>query len=234
MKAIIYTRFSPRPDEATTRSDEAQLTVCRRHCAAKGYEIVHEDEDRNRSGDDEARPGLHRCIESLRRGWVLVVAEPERLARGAYFEEFLYRIVESKGARIEAVTGGMNGTTDEEVLIRRILAANREYQKKITARWTKARMLTHQANGYLMSKHPPFGWRESKPTKKTDRSGETVIQRRIVPDESEQATIARIASWAAEGRSTGWIAKRLNSIGEPCRGKAWHRETVRRILARTS
>lgn len=220
MKAAIYTRWSPRPDADTTEATKAQLTICRNHCRAKGHEIAPgcEFSDEDVSGDDDTRVGLWQAIDALKRGWVLVVADPERLARSVYLEERIHRDVARKGATIECVMGGTHLQGYDGQMIRQIMAAIREREKKYNADRTKARMLAHQANGRAMSKHAPFGF---------ERVGKT-----LVGNGSEQAVLIRILDWTAQGMTPGWIASRLNAEGQPCRGKRWHRETIRRAIAR--
>lgn len=221
-KAAIYTRWSPRPDADTTQATQAQLTICRNHCRAKGYEIAPgcEFSDEDVSGDDETRVGLWQAVDALKRGWVLVVADPERLARSVYLEERIHLDVARKGASIECVMGGTHATGYDGQMIRQIMAAIREREKKYNADRTKARMLAHQANGRAMSKHAPFGWMRSN--------------KFLVQVEAEQKILARIIAWCRQGMTPGWIARRLNAEGQPCRGERWHRETIRRAIARNS
>lgn len=218
MKAIIYTRWSPRPDADTTEATQAQLTICRNHCRAKGYEVAGEFSDADVSGDDDTRVALWQAVDALRRGYALVVADPERLARSVYLEERIHRDAEKRGAIIEAVMGGHQGHGYDGQMIRQIMAAIREREKKYNADRTKARMLAHQSNGRAMSKHAPFGWRR--------------VGKSLVIHDGEQTALARIREWHAAGMTVGWIAKQLNAEGQPCRGKRWHRETIRRALGR--
>jgi site-specific DNA recombinase len=219
MKAIIYTRWSPRPDADTTEATQAQLTICRNHCRAKGYAVAGEFSDEDVSGDDDTRVGLWQAVDALKRGYVLVVADPERLARSVYLEERIHRDAEKRGASIEAVLGGHQGKGYDGDMIRQIMAAIRQREKKYNADRTKARMLAHQANGRAMSKHPPFGWKR--------------VAKTLVLNDDEQATLARIREWHAAGMTPGWIVRRLNAEGQACRGKRWHRETIRRAVARS-
>lgn len=221
--AVLYLRFSPRPDAQETQSIEAQRAICHEYCRRKGYQIIGEHVDRECSGDDEDRPGLWEAVAQMRRGRVLVVSHPDRLARSVYLEECLYRESEKRGCPIEAAEGGTNGDKPEDELIRRILSFFREYQKKVSALRTKAHMLEHQKAGWAMSKHPPYGWREGEP------DGQ---KRRWVADEAEQRVIRRVTELARQGFTSGQIVKRLRATGTKCRGKTWHRQTVRRIIAR--
>jgi site-specific DNA recombinase len=218
MKAVIYTRWSPRPDADTTQATQAQLTICRNHCRAKGYEVAGEFSDEDVSGDDDTRVGLWQAVDALRRGFVLVVADPERLARSVFLEERIHRDAASRGARIEAVMGGTHLQGYDGQMIRQIMAAIREREKKYNADRTKARMLAHQANGRAMSKHAPLG---------TSRDGKA-----LVSHDAEQAALTRIRELQAQGLTPGRIASTLNAEAVACRGTKWHRETIRRALAR--
>lgn len=73
-------------------------------------------------------------------------------------------------------------------------------------------------NGRAMSKHPPFG------LKRCDKA--------LVVDAAEQAVLAEIIRLHTEGHSTGAIARSLNASQATCRGRCWHRETIRRAIAR--
>ena len=48
---------------------------------------------------------------------------------------------------------------------------------------------------------------------------------------SEQITIQIIHELAGRGMSVRKIAARLNDLRRPCRGNAWHKTTVHRILS---
>jgi len=72
----------------------------------------------------------------------------------------------------------------------------------------------------------PFGFKlEQKPEDQPDI---------IVPDDEEQATIARILQLRAKGGTYRSIAAELNRIGERCRGRTWYAMTVQRIVNRNN
>jgi Recombinase len=63
--------------------------------------------------------------------------------------------------------------------------------------------------------------------------GVTVVDRDFVPDEGEQATVARIRELHGEALSLRDIAATLTGEGRSTkRGGAWHASTVARVLAR--
>lgn len=234
--AILYSRFSPRPDSATSESNAAQLDLNRAYCSRKGYRIVHEFDDPDASGDDENRPGMWAAINSLKRGMVLVVWKMDRLCRSVYLSEFLHREVAKRGARIEAVEGGTHNASPEGVLIRQVLAAFDEFAKKMGAARTSSFMRRHQATGRTMSAAIPYGFREIDPVEVPDprKPGEFKQQRRHAPDPAEQEIIRRIQALHAEGLGPRAIARRLNQERVPARGSGWYDVSVRRIIARAS
>jgi site-specific DNA recombinase len=242
MKTILYARYSPRPDGKDrsavlsgaipeTESNQTQFEQCRAYAISKGWPHDPRDEHQDEclSGDDENRPGLWNAIEDLGKGDVLLVYKLDRLARSAYFSHIVEQAVQSKGARIVSVTGeGTWSDSHEDQLIRRILQALGEYQKKVMAARTKAAMLRHQAHGRRMSGQAPFGWAKD-PTSALNKYGRPGWMVKI-PE--EQAVILRIRELWQEKGTYGGVCTALNREGVPCRGGKWHRAQVKRILLR--
>lgn len=218
MKAIIYCRFSPRRNGTDCQSNEVQLEYCRRYCRERGYSIAGEYEDRESSGDDEDRNGLWAAIAALKRGSVFVAHKYDRIARSVYLDEYIRRQLAKKGASIEVVEGGREGDTPHDVMVRQILAAVAEAEKKITAARTRAAMLMYQSQGLAMSHTPPYGFR---------RAAE-----RLLPDEAEQDAIRAIVAMRASGASYRAIARQLTENTTPCRGRVWRHGLVKAILDR--
>ena len=223
IRAVIYTRFSPRRNADDCESNEIQLDLCRAWCRRKGYAVAGEFEDRALSGSEEDRPGLWSAIDALRRGHVLVAYKLDRLARDVYLAELIQREADKRGATVETVEGGTNGASPEQRMIRQVLQAFAEYERKVIAARTRAAMLRHQAAGRRMSAQPPFGW---KP--------DPADPARLVKDDGEQAVIRRIVRLHAEGLGLREIARELDDEGIPCRAATWYHATVRNILARAS
>ena len=221
--AIIYARFSPRPDADESDSCEKQKEICEVYCQKHGYEIGGYFEDRGISGSDEDRPGLWAAIDSLKRGYVLVVRWRSRLARSAYLEETLERAAGKRSCRIEAAEEG-NGQSDQDKLIRQILAAFREYERKAIAARTKAAMLRYQnRDKRLMGSKPPYGF--------------SVVlngnQKLLVEDKEEQAVLVEIRTMREDGFGARRIAKMLDRNGYKTRtGRPWNPNTIQQILKR--
>ena len=220
-RAIIYTRFSPRRSSETCESCETQLDLCRAYCQRKGYQIAGEFEDRALSGGEADRPGLWAAIEATKRGDVLLAFKLDRLARDVYLSELIQRETGKRGATVEAVEGGTNGDGPEQRMIRQVLQAFAEYERKVIAARTKAAMLRHQASGRRMSATTPFGW-----------AVDPHDPARLVRQAEEQAVIRKIVKLHDEGMGYREIGRELEAEGLDCRGGVWFHTTIKAILGR--
>lgn len=231
--ANTYMRFSARRFAEECKSIEMQRDLCRQYCEAHGYTITGEYADEGISGGEEDRPALWTAIADLKRGGVLVAYKADRLARDVYLHELIYRAVAKKKARIELVDGTNNDDTPENKLLRTVLAAFSEYERKVIAARTKAAALRLQRSGIAVSAEVPYGKREGEP-RQIIRRGQPAMQRTLVDDESEQAVIARVVALRDEGAGLREIARQLDNAGVPCRGRSWNHSTIRRIIARSA
>jgi DNA invertase Pin-like site-specific DNA recombinase len=199
---IIYTRFSPRRNEDECESIEAQFDFIRKWCSENNIEIVSEFADRALSGGDEDRPELWAAIAALERGYVLVVYRLDRLARSVYLSDIIERAIHTKKATFLSIAGeGTWSDSDEDFLIRKILQALAEYERKVISARTRAAMLRHQANGRLMGSIPQYGW-------KLDPEN----SRRIVKNPYERIIINQIKRLHGKGLSLRKIAAELTNL----------------------
>lgn len=220
-KAIIYARFSPRPDAETSKALEAQLAACREYCAKNKYQVAGEYSDANMSGHTVDRPGLWEAVDNVKRGYVLVVRDWSRIARDVLLCEHVNKKIDEAGGRIEAIVGA-NGDTPEQKLLRQIRNAIHEYERLAINARTKAAMKRHQRNGRRMSAICPFGWTK-------DPEDET----RMIPDPGEQEKIRQVIQTYHETGSYRGTAQALVEKGITGRdGKAWHHNTIKAIIAR--
>ena len=200
---IIYTRFSPRKNATDCESIAAQLDFCQRWCRENNIDIVSEFADRALSGADEDRPELWAAIAALERGYVLVVYRLDRLARSVYLSDIIERAVHAKKATFLSIAGeGTWSDSDEDFLIRKILQALAEYERKVISARTRAAMLRHQANGRLMGSIPQYGFKLDP-----DNS------RRIVKNPQERIIINQIKRLHGKGLSLRRIAAELVELG---------------------
>ena len=219
-KAYLYARFSPRRGES--QSNEMQLHYCRQHAKDKGYSIGGEYSDEYASGDDQDRAGLWAAMAELTRGDVLIVWRLDRLARDVLLCEVIHREARKAGATIEAVEGTTENTP-EGVLMRQILQAMAEYEKKVIAMRTKYAMTRLQASGRRMTRPDrlPYGWR----LRAEDQQME--------PDPEERAVIEIIRELHAAGHSLRAISMILADRGIMARcGGVWRASSLARVVHR--
>ena len=221
MKAILYARFSPRRNADDCDSCEVQLADMRRWCEAEGHEVVSEIADKAFSGAQHDRPGLWEAIGKLKRGYLLVVRNVDRLSRDHRLSVQIEIELCKIGAQLASIeNGGILEDSPEQELMRIVLGGLAQYQRKLGNKRTSSKMLAHQANGRVMG-GVPFG-------KRRDENDPT----RMVDDPVEQVAIETIRNMRHLGASFGHIANRMNDAMQPCRGKRWHPQTVKRICER--
>ncbi len=219
-QAIIYCRFSPRPDADESKSNEKQEERCRVYCKKKGYSVYWPYSDSAVSGKVLARPGLDRAIADLEPGMVLVVDTRDRLARDMLVSLTIHQQVKEKGATIEIADGSPSRETPEGNLMANILDAFAQYERERFARRTKAGLAKKKKDGVWLGK-PPIGWKLNKDTKQLEECPE------------EQMVIKWILWGVLNKYTSEVITVKINKYyGDSCRGKPWSARTVRKIIAR--
>uniref|UniRef100_A0A6M3LLG3 Putative resolvase domain containing protein n=1 Tax=viral metagenome TaxID=1070528 RepID=A0A6M3LLG3_9ZZZZ len=224
MKAIIYTRFSPRPDSQDCDSCEKQEERCRAYCERKGYHIGGIQSDPDTSGGHLERPGLKEAIQQLMGidgDCVLVADASDRLARDMLVSLTIRYQVEKAGGRIEYANGTPVTETPEGRLLSDILAAFASYERDRIRHATSRGMKRRQANGEWFGK-PGVGFmRDPENSKK------------LIECPDEQEAIAAIQTLRNAGcYSSEEIAKRITEGFGKIRGKPWSARTVRKIIAK--
>ena len=216
-KALIYARYSPRPQPGD--SIEKQVEVCKAYCERKKYEVTGIFTDEGVSGSEPDRPGLWNAIAELDKNTVLVCRWRNRLARDIYLNEVIKKQVKKKKSKIEAAEES-NDDSPQGELIRNIIAAFAEYERKVTGIRTKIAMRRYQKQGRIMSRRLPYGF-------KRDLSNPG----RMIPDSKEQMVIEVVKGLREEGCSLRAIGEKLHQMKlEPRTRKKWDVTTIRNIL----
>lgn len=223
MKAILYARFSPRPNADECESCESQLIDLREYCRKQDLEVCGEYQDRALSGGDEwdDRPGMLDGVDACRRGMVFLVRSYDRLFRDTDKALAFRSMLESRGVEVRSTSEeSANGESMNAKLIRFVFLWIAEYQRGIIRARTSEKMRRHQAAGRRMSLELPWGWQN-------DPSDPT----RMIPYPAERLVTERIRELRAMGAGPRSIARTLEMEGHPRRGKTgWHHEVVRRII----
>ena len=219
---VIYARCSPQRNSANkAKTIAAQIDLCREKAEKAGYRVIAVMYDQAASGADEQREGLFSALKALSKGAVLMCWKRDRLARSVFFSEWIRREVLGRGGSIEAVEGDTEETGPEADLIRQILSAFSEYERKLIRSRTQTMMLKHQANGRRMSDITPYGW-------KRDPTDDAMM----VHNDLELIAIERLMYLRASGDGFREIARKLNRENHPCRGAAWSHKNVARLVRR--
>jgi len=220
MKAVIYARFSPRPDQATSNSNQLQIEQCIEFAAEQGWEIKSIHEDKAKSRDDASREGIAGALNDLSRGDILLCYYSSRFGAGlaaAIFEEEIRK----KGAGMAFVVGGKVEDTIDARLVREIMYAINNYQRAVIGARSKARAIRKQRDGTIVSKHLPYGYTHDPENPKM-----------MVDHPEEWPVVKLIFKLKRDGLTTGGIMRELEKRGCPRRGSRWHRNSIKRILER--
>jgi site-specific DNA recombinase len=234
--AVIYARFSPRPNAAESESVEMQLERCRAYCTGQGYTVAAEHFDKDLSGGRaDNRPGLQAALKAAcERRAVLVVYSLSRLARNTKDALALAERLQRCRADLAAVREQIDTHSPMGRFIFVILAALAELEREQIRDRTSDAMQRHQATGRRMSRldRAPYGWQpdEAGP-RRTGKDGQE-RPARLIPHPEEQAIIGRIQKLCAEGLGLRQIARALDEAGLSCRGCRWHHSTIKAILGR--
>jgi len=223
-QAIVYARFSPRPDASECDSITKQVERCQAYCDHKGYFIRHVHVDPNASGGTLERRGLRHALANLEKDWVLIVDRSDRLARDMLVSITIKQIIKEAGATIEYADGSPEEITPEGKLFQGILTLIAAYERDRIRLRTKLGLERKRRACQKISKIPPIGWED-----------DPVHIGSLRLNETEQDAIVYACRLKGEGkRSSFEIAELLNlSFGRSsCRGKPWNDRTVRRIIKR--
>jgi DNA invertase Pin-like site-specific DNA recombinase len=217
-KAVIYTRFSPRPNADDCDSAEHQAHRCRVYCDKKDYHVVGEYSDKAISGGILNRPELTKLLSLLPPGAVVVVDRNDRLARDLLINLTIQNEIKKLGGSVEFADGSPLQTNPEGRLFQNILAAFAQFEREKFSERTKNGMARKKAEGVWCGR-PPIGWTKTK--------GENKLREY----EPEQWAIAMIKEKHKQGYTSGEIASLMNKT--PIKpGRPWSARTIRKILAR--
>lgn len=214
-QAIIYTRFSPRPNAENCESCEKQFHRCDVYCAQNGYDVPILYEDKAVSGGDLNRPGLSKAIAALKSGYVLVVDRSDRLVRDMLVNLTIRHEVERQGATIEYADGSMVADTPEGELFQNILAAFAAYERARIRDRLRKWAAEKKEKGEWLGK-PPIGW--------------LVDSGKLIPSTHERQAIRLACELKACGIKSDMIAIELTKHHGLCRENPWSPRTIRRMI----
>lgn len=228
MRVAIYVRVSTHR-QAQAQTIEQQIERLRAHIKAQGWllEPEHVYRDDGYSGAKLNRPGLDslRDRAALAEFDLVLITEPDRLARNYVHQMLVMEELERRGIRVEFLDRPMSDDPHDRLLLQ-IRGAVAEYERtQISDRMRRGRLMKYRTGQLLPWTRAPYGYRLD-PEHPRDPAG-------VRLDEAEAVTVAQIFDWYLEPRSSLYsIAKRLSDLGLPTpTGKPrWNVSTVRGIL----
>jgi DNA invertase Pin-like site-specific DNA recombinase len=223
MRVISYTRVSTE-QQAEGYGLATQEQSIKGWAKTHSHKIVAAYSDEGISGSNglDTRPGLAQAFRDLEAGQAeaLVVYRLDRLARKLANQETWIARLESHGRKVISVTEPEYGDDEMRAFVRQVLGAVSEYERAVIVKRMQAGRATKASRGGYAYGSPVFGTRS--------------VNRELVLDESEAATVARIMELHASGQSTRQIAAQVNSEGRTSkRGGIWSSRTISRVIARS-
>lgn len=226
-EAIIYTRFSPRPNAKECDSCKRQDERCLDYCDKKGYRIRGSFKDEGVSGGTLIRPGLQGALDVLEAGTVLLVDSLSRLSRDLGISLAIEEQVEQAGATIEYADGTPCDNSPEGKLQRRILVCFAAFERDRIRLNTKRGIARNRAAGKKINGRIPTGMRE-------DPKNPGMLMK--CPRERQGILLACRLKRDGFRRDRDEIARLLNcyySVG-PYRGHPWSGRLIDKVIVRHS
>jgi site-specific DNA recombinase len=222
LRVVGYARCSTAEQAADGLSLDAQEGRIRAWAQAVDAVVVDVSTDAGVSGTKalKDREGGARIAELLdaRRPDVdaVVVLRLDRLGRNAAETLALLRRFRSAPVGLVSVADHIDLATPHGRAMAGISAVFAELERDLLSERTADALSELRSQGRVWN-HPPFGWR--------------VDDGRLVDDDEEQATLARMVQLRANGLGYGKIATTLTAEGRPTkRGGPWQAMSVRSIL----
>jgi site-specific DNA recombinase len=155
-----------------------------------------------------ARPALRAALAALRQhaAGVFVVARRDRIARNVVLAASVETAVSLESARVVSASGEGNGDSPADVFIRTVIDGAAQYEHGLIRSRTRAALAAKRARGERIGS-VPLGFA-------LDADGV-----RLVVDEREQATIARVRELRASRLSLRAVAARLTAEGHVSRNR---------------
>ncbi|MEW2474626.1 recombinase family protein [Micromonospora gifhornensis] len=226
LSLVAYIRVSTERQVADGYGLAEQERHVRAWAKAHGHRIVQLIQERAVSGKLADRDGwadVENAI-AIRQAHGVVLPRLDRLARDVIVQETLMRAIWDLGGEVFSTAPEENNLRDDpddpsRKLIRTIMGAVNAYERDMIAlRMRRGRRIKATRGGFAYGS-PAFGQRS--------------VNKQLVKDPTEQATIRRLVELHNARQSTRQIAATLNAEGKTTkRGKQWTSAGVSDVLRR--
>jgi site-specific DNA recombinase len=205
-RCAIYTRKST--DEGLD-SEFNSLDAQRASCAAfiasqrheKWVELSEPYDDGGYSGGSLDRPAFQRLLADVRDGKidVIVVYKVDRLTRSLLDFARIVGVLEASGASFVSITQAFNSTTSMGRLTLNVLLSFAQFEREIASERVRDKIAASKAKGIWMGGTVPLGY--------------DVVDRRLVLNESEAATVRHIFKRYLDDVSGPSLVRELAKMG---------------------
>jgi DNA invertase Pin-like site-specific DNA recombinase len=219
-KAVSYLRVSGK-GQVEGDGFPRQRHAIHRFAKASGFELIEEYRDEGVSGSRELadRPGLAALLDRLESNGVrtVIVERADRLARDLMVQEVIVGQCVKIGVRILTADGGVDltnaGDDPTRRLIRQVLGAVSEFEKRVIVQKLRAARERKRARGERVEGAKPYGHFPAEQAL-IDR----MRQLRRKPPKGRRLSIAAIAA-------------QLNAEGHRNRaGREWSAQLIHHVL----
>lgn len=224
LRLVMYIRVST-AGQLDGYGLDAQEKDCRKWAKAQGHRIVRVCTDGGMTGKatDDERPGLTEALGLLADGSAdgLLAPNLDRLARELTVQEAALSVVWAYGGRAFTVDHGEHLADDEDdpmrTFVRHVMGAAAQLERGLIIKRLRGGRRAKAASGGYAYGSPAYGYK--------------AVNKQLVEDPDEMATLNAMLAWRADGLGVRGIAARLNEQGVPSkRGGKWHPTTVARAL----
>jgi site-specific DNA recombinase len=216
----VYARVSTEDQVKEGVSLAAQVERLKAYCTAtRPGEDVRLVIDEGVSAKSLDRPALRALLADVRRGLVHTVAtlKIDRLTRSVRDLADLIDLFERHGVALCSLTESLDTSTASGRLMLNLLASVSQWEREAIAERTSFALAHKRRNGYVYGS-TPYGYRREKD--------------RLVPDDNQQAMLARIRAMRAEGYSIRKVCAWLNEnqVKTPRGFNKWFPNTLHQLL----
>ena len=222
MKAFGYCRVS-----TTEQQDEGVSLLHQQErigawAKANGHELAGMFVEARSGGRADNRPELKKAVaEAGREGGILVVYSLSRFSRSVRDTLALADQLEKSGANLASLSESLDTSNAVGRMFFQLMSVLSEFERNQLRQRTTSAMSHLRQHNKRISHKIPMGY---------DLATDGVL---LVPNEQEQATIARIVERRASGMTLGAVARSMEVEGVPTKfGGKWKPQTVLAILRR--
>lgn len=226
--AVIYARFSARPDAEKCESLEVQIDRCQQYATITNLDIIQVFKDPEISARKTAlanRPDGRRMLEYISDHRVkhIVAARLDRMFRDSRDGMNTISDLDRDGVSVHfSDQGGVSLCANTAVgrLVFTLLLGVASFEPAMTAERTSKALRYKQRNGYRVSGNAPFGF-----------AVDPANPKQLVRVNDEQESIALIME-LRQKMTIPEIVKQLNHWGYTMRAERWRSRSVGKIIER--